>query len=153
MLLKKRTNRKGFTLVEIMIVVAIIALLATIAVPSFLRVRKRSQATRILEELRLVANAKDQWAIEKNKVGADEPKWTDLKPYFKKGSSLEAQDDGDTGKDSLGHDFTLGAVDTAPNAATETMTEFKEVTTKKFWGEYLDTANAGGIPDDDTTTP
>ena len=44
--------RAGFTLVEIMIVVAVISLLATIAVPNWLRARKRSQATRVLEDLR-----------------------------------------------------------------------------------------------------
>ncbi len=48
------SNRKGFTLVEIMIVVAIIALLAAIAVPGFLRARKRSQASRILNDLRMI---------------------------------------------------------------------------------------------------
>ena len=48
------SNRRGFTLVEIMIVVAIIALLASIAVPNFMRARKRSQATRILEDLRVL---------------------------------------------------------------------------------------------------
>src|SRR6266436_344506 len=47
-------KRGGFTLVEIMIVVAIIALLAAIAVPGFLRARKRSQATRILNDLRMI---------------------------------------------------------------------------------------------------
>ena len=57
-------NRRGFTLVEIMIVVAIIALLAAIAVPNFLRARKRSQATRILQDLRVVDSALDQYAIE-----------------------------------------------------------------------------------------
>ncbi len=47
-------RRGGFTLVEIMIVVAIIALLAAIAVPGFLRARKRSQASRILNDLRMI---------------------------------------------------------------------------------------------------
>jgi prepilin-type N-terminal cleavage/methylation domain-containing protein len=46
-------TRLAFTLVEIMVVVAIISLLASIAVPNFLRARKRSQATRMLEDLRL----------------------------------------------------------------------------------------------------
>ena len=63
--LQKR--RAGFTLVEIMIVVAIIALLAAIAVPNFLRARKRSQATRILEDLRMLDAACDQYAIDNNK--------------------------------------------------------------------------------------
>ena len=57
MLQKLNKNRGGFTLVEIMIVVAIIALLAAIAVPNFLRARKRSQATRILEDLRIIDSA------------------------------------------------------------------------------------------------
>src|ERR1700761_7751550 len=61
-------NRGGFTLVEIMIVVAIIALLAAIAVPNFLRSRKRSQATRMLEDLRIIDSAIDQYAIENNKT-------------------------------------------------------------------------------------
>jgi len=59
MLRKLHTRRGGFTLVEIMIVVAIIALLAAIAVPNFLRARKRSQATQVLEDLRLIDSAID----------------------------------------------------------------------------------------------
>ena len=59
--------RQAFTLVEIMIVVAIIALLASIAVPGFLRARKRSQASRIINDLRLIDNAVDMYAIENNK--------------------------------------------------------------------------------------
>ncbi len=67
-MLNKLSNRRGgFTLVEIMIVVAIIALLAAIAVPGFLRARKRSQASRIINDLRLIDSAVDQYAIETNK--------------------------------------------------------------------------------------
>ena len=61
-------RRGGFTLVEIMIVVAIIALLAAIAVPGFLRARKRSQASRILNDLRMIDSAVDQYAIETNRA-------------------------------------------------------------------------------------
>src|SRR5882757_5585153 len=81
-------NQKGFTLVEIMIVVAIIALLAAIAVPNFLRARKRSQATRILDDLRIIDSAIDQYAIENNKSGGATVGWTDVLNYLKKGSVL-----------------------------------------------------------------
>ena len=71
MLTKLNKKRAGFTLVEIMIVVAIIALLAAIAVPNLLRARKRSQATRVLEDLRLIDSAIDQYAIESNRATGD----------------------------------------------------------------------------------
>src|SRR6266446_1718625 len=68
MLNKLNKKRGGFTLVEIMIVVAIIALLAAIAVPGFLRARKRSQASRVVNDLRMLDAAVDQYAIETNKT-------------------------------------------------------------------------------------
>src|SRR6186713_2287716 len=88
MLQKLNKNRGGFTLVEIMIVVAIIALLASIAVPNFLRARKRSQATRILEDLRMIDSALDQYAIENNKSGGNPANWNDIRAYLKTGSTL-----------------------------------------------------------------
>src|ERR1700760_4749712 len=78
----------AFTLVEIMIVVAIIALLAAIAVPNFPRARKRSQATRILEDLRIIDSAIDQYAIENNKSSGDSVVWADIQKYLKTGSVL-----------------------------------------------------------------
>src|SRR5919206_1246106 len=81
-------HRKGFTLVEIMIVVAIIALLAAIAVPGFLRARKRSQASRILNDLRMIDSAVDQYAIETNRKSNDPVNVADWTNYLKKGSLL-----------------------------------------------------------------
>src|ERR1700722_12869722 len=78
----------AFTLVEIMVVVAIIALLASIAVPNFLRARKRSQATRCLEDLRIIDSADDQYAIENNKTSGQTVNWTDVQAYLKNGSVL-----------------------------------------------------------------
>src|SRR4051794_38951088 len=80
--------QKGFTLVEIMIVVAIIALLAAIAVPGFLRARKRSQASRILNDLRMIDSAVDQYAIETNRKTGDAVGVADWTNYVKKGSLL-----------------------------------------------------------------
>src|SRR3989441_814768 len=74
-------SHKGFTLVEIMIVVAIIALLAAIAVPGFLRARKRSQASRILNDLRMIDSAVDQYAIETNRKTGDVVKVADWTNY------------------------------------------------------------------------
>src|SRR6266513_4338918 len=92
----KAKSYSGFTLVEIMIVVAIIALLAAIAVPGFLRARKRSQATRILNDLRLVDGAVDQYAIENAKSSGDLGQFTDWKAYLKKDTALY-----NTGNDML----------------------------------------------------
>ena len=56
--------KKGFTLVEIMIVVAIIGLLAAIAIPSFMRARVTSQKNACINNLRQIESAKDQYALE-----------------------------------------------------------------------------------------
>ena len=83
MLQNLNSRRGGFTLVEIMIVVAIIALLATFAVPSFMRARLRTQATACKEDLRQIDQAVDQWAMEKNKKTGDAVTVTDLAAYIK----------------------------------------------------------------------
>ena len=100
MLRKLNKNRGGFTLVEIMIVVAIIALLAAIAVPGFLRARKRSQASRVVNDLRLIDSAVDQYAIENNKTTGTAVGTNDWIVYMKKGSSLY-----NTGADLYGNGY------------------------------------------------
>ena len=128
------TRRKGFTLVEIMIVVAIIATLAAIAVPNFLRARKRSQATQVLEDLRLIDSAIDQYAIETNKSGGSTVNFTDIKSYLKTGSKLYNSN----GKDLLGNAFNAGAfkVDEIPKVANTTYTELSDVAPFSFWSPY-----------------
>ena len=67
-----KANRKaGFTLVEIMIVVAIIGLLAAIAIPNFVKARESAQLNAIFNNLRIIEGAKDQWAIENKKGSGD----------------------------------------------------------------------------------
>jgi prepilin-type N-terminal cleavage/methylation domain-containing protein len=134
MLQKLNKNRGGFTLVEIMIVVAIIALLAAIAVPNFLRARKRSQATRILEDLRMLDAALDQYAIETNKASGATATFTDLMAYLKKGSTLYSS----AGSDMLGNAYAGGSfkVDTIPTVASSTYTSMSDVADAAFWSPY-----------------
>ena len=64
-------GNKGFTLVEIMIVVAIIGLLAAIAIPSFIQARTTSQQNACINNLRQIDAAKEQWALENGAVNGD----------------------------------------------------------------------------------
>ena len=133
MLQKLNKNRGGFTLVEIMIVVAIIALLAAIAVPNFLRARKRSQATRVLEELRMIDSAIDQYAIENNRVGGSDVTWDAVRGYLKTGSTLELSG----GKDSMGNTLTVPfKVDTIPKVETATFEALSDVAPAAFWSPF-----------------
>jgi len=77
-------NAKGFTLVEIMIVVATIGLLAAIAIPNFIRARATSQANACINNLEQLDDASQMWALESGQsTGAAAPKQTDIKPYIK----------------------------------------------------------------------
>ena len=71
MINKIRNDRSAFTLVEIMIVVAIIGLLAALAIPGFVKARKQSQGRRILNDVRQMDAAIDQWALENGKKDGD----------------------------------------------------------------------------------
>ena len=85
-----KTNRKaGFTLVEIMIVVAIIGLLAAIAIPNFVRARATSQANACINNMRQIDAAENEWALEQGKTTGSGPPslTTDLTPYIKLNSN------------------------------------------------------------------
>jgi prepilin-type N-terminal cleavage/methylation domain-containing protein len=135
---KSYSKRGGFTLVEIMIVVAIIALLAAIAVPSFLRARKRSQATATLETLRMIDAAKDQYAIENGKGPTVTPNNSDLVKYIKTGTKLYTDMDGGSGAvDALGNAITINTVDTQPQVSQTTKDALADATGgDEFWGAY-----------------
>jgi prepilin-type N-terminal cleavage/methylation domain-containing protein len=135
MLNKLNNRRGGFTLVEIMIVVAIIALLAAIAVPGFLRARKRSQASRILNDLRMIDSAVDQYAIETNRTTGAAVNMSDWTTYLKKGSALY-----NSGKDILGNTYgtSTGAqtVDSVPQVPTASLNVLSDVAGTGFWSPY-----------------
>ncbi len=125
------TKRGGFTLVEIMIVVAIIALLAAIAVPGFLRARKRSQASKILNDLRMIDAAVDQYAIETSKLTGYPVAVTDWTNYVKKNAVLYT-----TGADLFGNSYGPQTVDTIPKVPQAAFDSLSDVADTSFWSPF-----------------
>jgi prepilin-type N-terminal cleavage/methylation domain-containing protein len=103
MINKIRNDRSAFTLVEIMIVVAIIGLLAALAVPGFMKARMQSQGRRILNDARQQDAAIDQWALETGQIDGNTINTTGAATYLK--TTWKSQD-------LLNNSFALGTVGT-----------------------------------------
>jgi prepilin-type N-terminal cleavage/methylation domain-containing protein len=101
MINKIRNNKSAFTLVEIMIVVAIIGLLAALAIPGFVKARKQSQGRRILNDARQMDAAVDKWALENGKKDGDTVDTTQAATYLK--TTWKSND-------LLGNAFTVNTV-------------------------------------------
>ena len=80
---KRHTHNAGFTLIEIMIVVAIIALLASIAVPNYLKSRAIAQRTTCVGNLRQIDGAIQSWALEARKQAGQPVTAEDIKGYLR----------------------------------------------------------------------
>jgi type II secretory pathway pseudopilin PulG len=98
-----------------MIVVAIIGLLASIAIPNLVNARKKAQSTACINNLRAIDGAKQQWALEKGKGSSDTPGNPDLQPYLGRGDagSLANVYCPLAGQGDL-NGYTVGNVGTAP---------------------------------------
>lgn len=128
-----------------MIVVTIIALLASIAIPSFLRARERSQATRILQDLRVLNAAVDQYAVEYNKATGQKYGWSDIQAYIKTGTQLYSvfPSNGRSPPDLLGNRYRSTKIidqpypdcgDVALNPTTFSL--LSDVAPLDFWSPY-----------------
>ncbi len=115
-----------------MIVVAIIALLAAIAVPNFLRARKRSQASKILEDLRMLDGATDQYAMDNNKTSGTNPSFADLQVYLKAGTTLY-----NTGADLFGDSYGPFTVDSVVGVPLPAFNALSDVAPVSFWSPYF----------------
>jgi len=123
--------RRGFTLLEIMVVVSIIALLAAIATSNLIRARKRAQAAKILDDLRTLDGALDQYAIENNKNSGDLALFSDLQPYMKRMNKMAL-----LGADIFGQAYGPYTVDTPPKVSDLAFQSLSDVAPESFWSPY-----------------
>jgi prepilin-type N-terminal cleavage/methylation domain-containing protein len=83
----KNVKSGGFTLVEIMIVVAIIGLLATMAVPNFMKARQKAQQKACISNLLQLDGAKQTWALESKASPTTVPAIAQIQPYLGRGTA------------------------------------------------------------------
>ena len=129
-------HSRGFTLVEIMIVMSIIALLAAIAIPGMVRARKRSQATMVMDNLRLIDASKDQYAVDFNKtVGTPDP--ARLAIYLKRNIGLYNVFCGGNSNDPKFANiiYSINDLNSTP-IANGADTVFSDVVDFSFWSPY-----------------
>ena len=121
-----RRDGQGFTLVEVMIVVAIIGLLTVLALPSFVKARKQSQGRRIMNDARQMDAAIDQWAMELCKADGNTIDTVGASTYLKTAWKSN---------DLLGHAYVLNTVGTGQiTIATSTKSALAGVGID--WGVY-----------------
>ena len=110
-----KSLKSGFTLVEIMIVVAIIGLLAAIAIPNFVRARTTAQMNACINNLRQIDGAKQQWALESKASGTTAPSDVQIGPYLgRSGTTSNVYCPAAGANPAFTTSYAINALDVAP---------------------------------------
>ena len=117
----RTSSNSGFTLVEIMIVVAIIGLLAAIAIPNFVRARTTSQKNACINNLRQIDGAKQQWALENKAATNAAPGSTDIQPYMGRGNLGTLASCPADSQSTFDTSYLINNVQTAPTCQIDTV--------------------------------
>ena len=105
---KPYKGTKGFTLVEAMIVMAIVGLLAAIAIPNFIRARNEANSCTCIANLRQIANGKQLWSAASGAGASGTPSWEDMVPAY-----VQSRTDCPSGGT-----YTVGDMSTLPVCST-----------------------------------
>ena len=114
------SSKKGFTLIEIMIVVAIIGLLAAIAIPNFVHARTTAQANACINNLRQIDGAKQEWALENKIAATASPTSGNIQPYMGRGVNGSLPTCPLDSANSFGTSYTIGTLSQAPTCSINT---------------------------------
>ena len=121
------SRRQAFTLVEIMIIVALIGLLATLAIPTYVKARKQTQGKRIVNDARIIDSAIDSWSMENGKTDGDTVDLANVAQYTKAGTINPV--------DVIGNSYVIGSVGTQQvQVSSSTKTALSGVAID--WGAY-----------------
>lgn len=120
--MKGKRKNKGFTLVEIMIVVLIIGILLAIAVPNFVKARQNSRVQTVVANLKQIEAAKEQWAMDTGAASTASPTSTDLTPDYMKKWPL--------GPVGTGADYLANDMNSAPTFKGQSADLFQDPATR-----------------------